>query len=339
MNRLTRLRTALVLVAASIGVLGAIPAHAMTLSAVTTTAPVPSHAMVGTRDLFGLTPADARAAISTGTTVPNYRSFVVKGNGRILTLTYPRAAVAVNVENMLAQAYSAVDTVTPFALKPAYLIKSGVVSKWAKAAASKFFTPAVSAHRVLKGRKLTYYPEKIGHTVYTGATYQRIRAAIASEIASSSLQPAPVYAPMKTVTPKVTSKNIPKAVLVVLGKFSLTLYNDGKVQKRYKVAIGMPGHRTPTGKWKIVGKVKNPSWHNPGSAWAVGMPSVIGPGPSNPLGTRALYLNAPGIRIHGTAKWWSIGHAASHGCMRMKRHDIEALYPLVPVGTIVYIVK
>jgi lipoprotein-anchoring transpeptidase ErfK/SrfK len=69
------------------------------------------------------------------------------------------------------------------------------------------------------------------------------------------------------------------------------------------------------------------------------MPSVIGPGPNNPLGTRALYLNASGIRIHGTPNWRSIGHRASHGCLRMRRRDVENLYPRVPVGTAVWITK
>lgn len=339
MNRTTRLRTAVVLAFAAVVLLSAVPAYAASFAVVTTTAPVPSHAMVGARDLFGLDPDVARAAIATGTPVPNYKSFLVKGNGKTLTISYPKAAVAVNVELLLARAYSAVDTATPFPLAPAYVIKSAVVSRWAKTAASMFNNRAIDAHRVVKKRKLYFYPEKLGHSVYTGITYQRIRAAIASEIASSGLQPAPVYAAVKTVTPKVTTKNIPKAIFVVLGKFSLTLYNDAAVEKRYKVAIGMPGHRTPTGTWKITRKVKNPSWHNPGSDWASNMPSVIGPGPSNPLGTRALYLDAPGIRIHGTAKWWSIGTAASHGCMRMTRKTVEALYPRVPVGTVVYIVK
>jgi lipoprotein-anchoring transpeptidase ErfK/SrfK len=69
------------------------------------------------------------------------------------------------------------------------------------------------------------------------------------------------------------------------------------------------------------------------------MPATIGPGPNNPLGTRALNLNASGIRIHGTTANSSIGTAASHGCMRMHRWDIEDLYDRVEVGTPVLIVR
>ena len=47
---------------------------------------------------------------------------------------------------------------------------------------------------------------------------------------------------------------------------------------------------------------------------------------------RALYLNAPGIRIHGTYSLGSIGTYASHGCIRMSISDSEELYELVDVG-------
>jgi L,D-transpeptidase ErfK/SrfK len=69
------------------------------------------------------------------------------------------------------------------------------------------------------------------------------------------------------------------------------------------------------------------------TGWGAGAPAEIPPGPGNPLGTRALYLDAPGIRIHGTYDADSIGTYASHGCIRMRIADAEELYPLVPVGT------
>jgi L,D-transpeptidase ErfK/SrfK len=67
------------------------------------------------------------------------------------------------------------------------------------------------------------------------------------------------------------------------------------------------------------------------------MPASIPPGPGNPLGTRAMSLNASGILIHGTYASYSVGTYASHGCIRMLLSDVEALYPQVPVGTPVLI--
>ena len=54
------------------------------------------------------------------------------------------------------------------------------------------------------------------------------------------------------------------------------------------------------------------------------------------LGTRRLELG-DGYGIHGTNDPTSIGHAASHGCVRLRNEDIEKLYDMVPVGTPVYI--
>jgi L,D-transpeptidase ErfK/SrfK len=69
------------------------------------------------------------------------------------------------------------------------------------------------------------------------------------------------------------------------------------------------------------------------------MPATIPPGPGNPLGTRAMYLNAPGIRIHGEYDAGSIGTYASHGCIRMLVKDSEQLYSIVPIGTHVLIIN
>jgi len=55
--------------------------------------------------------------------------------------------------------------------------------------------------------------------------------------------------------------------------------------------------------------------------------------PLNPLGVRALYLGSTMYRIHGTDAPWTIGTAASKGCVRMYNEDVLDLYPRVPVGT------
>lgn len=83
-------------------------------------------------------------------------------------------------------------------------------------------------------------------------------------------------------------------------------------------------------------KRKNPAWRptptmlrrNPK------LPSwVPGGHPMNPLGVRALYLGSSAYRIHGTDAPWTIGTAASSGCIRMYNKDVKDLYPRVPVGT------
>jgi lipoprotein-anchoring transpeptidase ErfK/SrfK len=62
-------------------------------------------------------------------------------------------------------------------------------------------------------------------------------------------------------------------------------------------------------------------------------PWVPGGHPMNPLGTHALYLGSSSYRIHGTDAPWTIGTAASKGCVRMYNKDVQDLYPRVPIGT------
>ena len=59
---------------------------------------------------------------------------------------------------------------------------------------------------------------------------------------------------------------------------------------------------------------------------------VVRPGPGNPVGTRWMSLGYKGYGIHGTNHPESIGHAASHGCIRLRNHDVEELFQLVHVG-------
>jgi lipoprotein-anchoring transpeptidase ErfK/SrfK len=146
---------------------------------------------------------------------------------------------------------------------------------------------------------------------------------------------------MRTVEPAVSDDTLGDTLTVNVSTNTLQLYDGFNVIRTYPVATAMQGFSTPVGTWEVVNKVENPSWINPclgePGCWAASEPAVIPPGPDNPLGTRALYLNAPGIRIHGTPSDDSIGTYASHGCIRMHIPDSEALYPLVPIRTPVLI--
>jgi lipoprotein-anchoring transpeptidase ErfK/SrfK len=130
-----------------------------------------------------------------------------------------------------------------------------------------------------------------------------------------------------------------QVILVRTGENKLYLYENGSVTKTWNVATGTSEFPTPTGLWRVTSKIVNPTWINPGSDWARSMPKTIPPGPSNPLGERALALNASGILIHATPDVASIGYSASHGCIRMTPSDERELFGMVSEGTPVAIVK
>jgi len=64
---------------------------------------------------------------------------------------------------------------------------------------------------------------------------------------------------------------------------------------------------------------------------------VIPTGKDNPLGTRWLGLSQKGYGIHGTNAPKSVGHAASHGCIRLRNRDMERLFTMLRLGDAVVI--
>jgi hypothetical protein len=141
------------------------------------------------------------------------------------------------------------------------------------------------------------------------------------------------------VAAKINPRTMGPTIVVHVDTNRLDLYEGFEVTHSWDVATAKPGYVTPVGEWSLYQKRENPTWHNPAlDSWGAGLPAVVPGGPGNPMGTRALYITAPGlIRIHGTTSPDSIGRYASHGCIRMHNEQVEELYDLVPVGTKVII--
>ena len=129
---------------------------------------------------------------------------------------------------------------------------------------------------------------------------------------------------------KVTRPSV-RRIIVTISERKLALVKDGRVVRVYPVAVGVSASPSPTGRFTIVSRVKSPTWYHPGK--------VVGPGEANPLGTRWMGLSRHGYGIHGTNAPESIGHAASHGCIRMRTRDAEELFELVRAGDSVEITR
>ena len=113
----------------------------------------------------------------------------------------------------------------------------------------------------------------------------------------------------------------------------------------HPIGIGKVGWRTPEGVTKIVRRQQDPTWRVPVSVRkehhenGEDLDPVIGPGPDNPLGKYAFYLQWPSYLIHGTNKPAGVGLRSSHGCIRLYPEDIEEFFAVVPVGTQVRVVN
>jgi L,D-transpeptidase-like protein/putative peptidoglycan binding protein len=151
-----------------------------------------------------------------------------------------------------------------------------------------------------------------------------------------------VRAPVRILKPKVTQAELAAKYPVLLiadrYNFKLRLYKNLSLQKEYTVAVGAVGFDTPAGLYHIQNKAVDPAWHVPNSDWAGDLAGTIVPGGTaeNPLKARWLGI-FDGAGIHGTDQTYSLGSAASHGCIRMAIPDVIELYDQVPVGAPIYI--
>ncbi|MDP9329275.1 MAG: L,D-transpeptidase/peptidoglycan binding protein [Actinomycetota bacterium] len=191
----------------------------------------------------------------------------------------------------------------------------------------------VDASITERGDDVSFSRSKAGRVLEQARAVTKLRSALVEQATSVTL-------PVRVVHPRVTEKTIGPTIVVRVDRNRLYLYEGFHVRRSFPVATAMPGFTTPVGNWTVYDKAVDPIWHNPAlDGWGAGEPAIIPGGPGNPMGPRALYLSAPGlIRIHGTNDESSIGHYASHGCIRLHNADIVQLYPLVPIGTAVLIV-
>jgi lipoprotein-anchoring transpeptidase ErfK/SrfK len=125
------------------------------------------------------------------------------------------------------------------------------------------------------------------------------------------------------------SQKSSRRVLVSIPDRKLAILENSNVVRTFPVAVGAALSPSPTGEFRIVSRLKDPTYYHTGV--------MIPPGKDNPIGPRWLGLNKKGYGIHGTNEPKSIGKAASHGCIRMRNRDIERFYQMVSVGDVVEI--
>jgi len=187
--------------------------------------------------------------------------------------------------------------------------------------------------------KMVRKRERYGRSVSTGTVAKAVRGALNNPETRSRR----ISIKVNKLKPRVTTNSLgsqyPTVITVDRSTFKLRLFKRLKWKKTYKVAVGKAGTATPAGTYHITNKQVNPSWTPPNSSWvppSLRGKTVPGGAPGNPLRHRWMGL-AGGVGIHGTVSEDSIGSAASHGCIRMRKDDVIDLYNRAPIGTLVLI--
>jgi lipoprotein-anchoring transpeptidase ErfK/SrfK len=300
-------------------------------------------------DVGRLHTAAARAALENRLVAPLRRQIRLESGGRSFRVEPARLGLRVDVQGMISRALQEshsgglahrflrdLEGRRVAVSIPIEATWSGpLVEQAVENVASVVDRPARSARVVASAVSLHVVPERAGVAVDQDA----LRAALTAALLRPAVRTVAVRT--RTVEPRWTqaalAHRFPAYLLVDRESFTLRLYRHLELARTYPIAVGQAGLETPAGLYRINDKQINPSWHVPDSAWAGSLAGqVIPPGPGDPIKARWMGF-WDGAGIHGTDEDWSIGHAVSHGCVRMHIADVEQLYPLVPLGTPVYV--
>jgi lipoprotein-anchoring transpeptidase ErfK/SrfK len=301
----------------------------------------------------GLHEAAARVKIQRELVARLNRPVTVRWGSESWTLNAHEADLSVDTQNMVAQAESAsregsIFTRTVRGLSGGSVNRNialivsyshGAVRALTAKVRTAVDRPPRNAAVQPTTSGLTDVPAQDGMTVDSTRLGGRIEYALTGAATSGRVS-VPTHAVRPAVTTSQLAAKYPAYIVVDRADFRLHLYEHLKLAKSYEIAVGMEGLETPGGLYKIQWKETDPPWLVPKKAWAGSLAgTVVPPGPADPLKARFMSFDG-GAGIHGIdpSEYSSIGHDASHGCVRMRIPDVIALYSRTPVGTPVYII-
>lgn len=157
---------------------------------------------------------------------------------------------------------------------------------------------------------------RLVYTVKAGDTLSQIARDFKTSIpaiihANPGINPDVLYIGQQLNIPGYPYSN-PYQIEISVNHRWLRLFKNSVLQKQYPIAVGKMLTATPVGNYFIINKQPNPG---------------------GPFGTMWMGLSKEHYGIHGTNNPSSIGHAVSHGCIRMHNKDVEQLAQIVPIGT------
>jgi lipoprotein-anchoring transpeptidase ErfK/SrfK len=313
-------------------VVGAAPASAAKPAPVSRIA---AGVTAGGVDLSGLTVLQAAAKLKATVTPVLQTDVTLGAAGRPFRLRAATAKIVLNATKT-AQAALAVPAPAPGAGASVPLVvrhSRSAVKAFAERVARAVARRPRNATGHIGLRRITIRRARVGHRLDVAATRKLVDAALDDPAA-----PKVLHQRLSRWSPAVNANDLRRrwrtVITVDKSAFKLRLFKDLKVVRSYPVAVGQPAYPTPSGLFAITSKQVNPTWSVPNSPWAGELQgtTVEGGSAANPLKARWMGI-ANGVGIHGTGEDYSIGSAASHGCIRMHVADVVALFKRVPVGT------
>jgi lipoprotein-anchoring transpeptidase ErfK/SrfK len=306
---------------------------------------------VGGIDVGGLNREQAARRLHRRLVVPLQRPVKVKLGSERYNLLARKAKVRVNVNGSVEEAIDASQSggipVRVFryvtggsvddTIDPDVSYSRQAVRRFVDHVAGNINRPPQDASISATGSSLNVVPAENGRKLKEGKLLESLQTALENGARNKLVNAHAVIAKPRVSTDEVASE-YPVFLTLERAAYTLRLWKDLKLAKSYTVAVGQVGLETPEGQYAIQDKAVDPAWSVPDSAWAGSLAGTVVPGgvPENPLKERWLGI-FDGAGIHGTDQTYSLGTAASHGCVRMAIPDVIELYDQVPVGTPIYI--
>ena len=300
-------------------------------------------------DVGGMSTADARLLIERRLKEPLEQPIAVRRAKRRFNLSAEDAGVQADVDGMVDEALEASRSGSIFS-RVARDLTGGEEN--AQVSARVTYDEAAVQELVARVRKSLNRKARDAEVDFPSLEKVKERKGIAvkgqllqERLAQALTVPGvarTVKAPVRIVRPKVTqaelARKYPTLLVADRVNFKLRYYQKLKLVKEYTVAVGAVGFDTPAGLYHIQNKAVDPAWSVPDSDWAGELAGTVVPGgvPENPLKARWMGIY-DGAGIHGTDQTYSLGSAASHGCIRMAIPDVIELYDRVDVGAPIYI--
>lgn len=201
---------------------------------------------------------------------------------------------------------------------------------------------------VIVGKRFSYTVGKGESLRYVGAKFGVNWRQLAQHNRIDPRRPLKAGQVLRIDTRRIVPRRIDDGIVINIPDRTLYYFRNGDVDRIYSVAVGKPkppndpdkrAWHTPTGTFRIIGKMKDPTWRVPPSIQkemkeqGKEVKTVVQPGAGNPLGKYALRTSLPGILIHSTNFPESVYGFSSHGCIRVFPEFMEDLFNAVTVDT------